>query len=93
MSDQVAALLAAVAGDPGLAARLAAAEDWDQVADLAQGLGYAVTVAELAQTLGSPGVQLSDEELAGAAGGTSGAAFCTTLGCGVATVWFLGCRK
>ena len=73
MSDQqLAALLDAAAADPAVAARFATVRTSHEAASVAADLGYDVTAAELeAAGTDMRSRELSDAELAGAAGGGS----------------------
>lgn len=69
MSEPMAALLAAAAADPELAARLRAASSPASVVEIAAGLGIAVAESELVEYVRR---ELSDADLAEASGGMSG---------------------
>lgn len=76
----IAGLRGAMAADPELATRFAALSTVELAIAAAADLGFHVTAEELAEVLDTR-QELSDVELEGAAGGTSGNLYCLTLAC------------
>lgn len=68
--DDFVELLRKVATDPGLAQRFSTLATAQDAALLADQLGYTVTAEELTGATGATTGEISDAELAGAAGGT-----------------------
>lgn len=70
-ADQLSALVAALTADPKLAERFAGLTSADEAVALAAELGFTVTADELAAAVAARGRDMSDAELAQAAGGTA----------------------
>ena len=66
--EQLKAFLEKVKADTSLQEKLKAAADADAVAEIAKESGFAITAEDI-QSMQSATVELSDEELEGAAGG------------------------
>ena len=71
--EQFNAFLEKVKGDTSLQEKLNGAADADAVVEIAKDAGFAITAEDI-QSMQSATVELSDEELEGAAGGWG--AFC-----------------
>ncbi len=70
--EQLKAFLEVVKSDAPLQEKLKAAGDADAVVAIAKGVGFAISVEEIAKFQ----AELSDEQLDGVAGGASGAGWC-----------------
>ena len=68
--DQLSALLAKLNDDAGLREKLKGAADLDAAVAMAQEAGFDVSKADWLKHQANQTIQLSDEELEGAAGGT-----------------------
>ena len=80
-NDHVTALLKAIAADPGLMQRFTALPAVEDAVALAADLGYLVTAEELTAAMAGGTGELSDTELASAAGGTYYLTYSTCNGC------------
>ncbi len=67
--EQLKAFLEKVKADTSLQEKLKAAADADAVVEIAKDAGFSITAEDI-QSMQSATVELSDEELEGAAGGT-----------------------
>ena len=70
--EQLKAFLEVVKADEALQEKLKAAGDADAVVAIAKGVGFAISVEELAKAQ----TELSDEQLDSVAGGASGVGWC-----------------
>ena len=66
--EQLKAFLEEIKADTSLQEKLNGAADADAVVEIAKEAGFAITAEDI-QSMQSPTVELSDEELEGAAGG------------------------
>ena len=78
--EQLNAFLEKVKSDTSLQERLKAAASPDAALEIAKEAGFAITAEDI-QSTQSATVELSDEELEGAAGGQRRCSWFTTTGC------------
>ena len=78
--EQLKAFLEKVKSDTSLQERLKAAASPDAALEIAKEAGFALTAEDI-QSTQSATVELSDEELEGAAGGQRRCSWFTTTGC------------
>ena len=85
-AEQLTALLAKLKDDTGLLQKLKDAADLDAAVAMAQEAGFDVSKADWLKHQAKQTLELSDEELEGAAGGTFGpkvvSISCLAVGCG-----------
>ena len=67
--EQLRAFLEKVKGDTSLQEKLKAAASPEAAIEIAKAAGFAITVEDIQSSMQSSTVELSDEELEGAAGG------------------------
>ena len=76
--EQLKAFLEKVKADTSLQEKLNGAADSDAVVEIAKAAGFSITAEDIQSKIGAP-VELSDEELEGAAGGCYLSGCCGTV--------------
>ena len=80
--EQLKAFLDKVKADASLQEKLNVAADSDTIVEIAKAAEFAITAEDIQSSMKSSTVELSDEELEGAAGGTNTILFLSLVVCG-----------